>query len=1622
MVIAYFLKSETNFTHNGLGILDNDIISPVVTEEINGIFKLEFDYPTHATHGNNLIPERIIRCPVPNMPDQLFRIAEREAAIGGIFHVVAYHVFYDLVQNIIEDTFIVNRNGAQAMSQILGATQYTHGFSSSSNIGTYNNARMVRLNVAEAILDGGTANSFISRWGGEIIRDNFFISMQSIRGSDNGVSIRDKKNLTGYRSNVDFGTVVTRIMPQGFDGLFLPEKYIDSPLIGNYQTPRIRILKYDKVKAAVGQYAEDEEAVPLSEALLTLRTLAAKEYSANRIDQPNASYKVEFAPLERTEEYKNFTTLETINIGDTVKVVHEEDDLDITARMISYTYNPLVKAYIAVNLGNAEPKFTSTVSEMRSMAVDAVMSAAENGLIVLPSAGNNRAVNYYGSMEPPNPRIGDLWFKENGDKLELWIYETRDGVTQWYALLSDLMFEEMRQELADAVTLVEEAKAKAEEAFIAGEDAKAAGEEAKVAAEEAKIAGEEALTAGQQALEAGQEALEVGKSAQSTADQAVAEAQEAVSKANQAFDDATFALNSAGNAASQAETANITAGNAYNKSVKSTAVTYAVSSSGVTAPSSGWQTSIPTTVAGQFLWTRTVITLQDNTGITSYSIAKHGETGTGGTAGPAGKGISSTTITYQASVSGTSTPTGTWQTTIPSVLASQYLWTRTIITYSDNTTSTSYSVGMMGAKGDTGATGKGISTTAIAYRAGTSGTTIPSGTWTASIPSVAASQYLWTRTIITYTDNTTSTSYSVGMMGAKGDKGDKGDTGTAGTPAPTITMVREQYYLSTSRTTQSGGSWLDTVAAWVNGRFYWTRVASTFSNGTTTYSMPVLADALNNSLVTALEARTLSQSLQTTVTQHATSISLNASNVTSLTTRLTTAEASLIVQAGQIASKANQTTVDTLTGCVTAAESSIIQNAESFTLSLAKQSKAVNELAGASILQTAWQQGNLSTSTGAESNSASYVRSGWFDVNAGKRYLLQTYEGISAFSVHGTATLFYYRADKTFLSSTSNGNSTTPFTVPANAVYLRIRYTTTAAPSTINCYLLQTENVAGYANLTNLTSMVKLQATSDSLLVTVTETVSAIGIPFKVQQWERGNLSTSTGEESASNSYLRSGYIAVTSGERYISQLIDGTAVSMVYFYYTNTAFLSSSSTSGAVMVPANCTRMRIRVTTSILPDVYTGNIYASTTRQDYSKGNTLYSALLMQKDLINLRVGKDNVINQINISTEGILIAGDKIRITGTTTIDNAVIQTAAIANLAVSTAKIADLAVSTAKIANLAVSAAKIANLAVGTAQIANAAITNAKIGSLAVNTAQIANAAITDAKIANLSAAKITTGTLSADRIAAGSITSAKLTIANGFITNAMIANATIQSAKIAAIDAAKITTGVLAAARIGAGSITADKVTTNFLQTLTGSASIRITGTTISYYNGSALTSQINASGFELTRDNVRIGRIGTNNISGQSSWRGLVFDLENAGNYMSWTWRETASASTYSMRLTYYRSRLQNGMERGFHFNDEVFFKGGLSVASGSSRVTNNVSFWTFSSTSYLARTTTNNRAGVALGGSNLLLGSQGTWVDFNSIRAICAAISGKRVYLPASSGGLSSWWDVTIPSLSTWST
>lgn len=128
--------------------------------------------------------------------------------------------------------------------------------------------------------------------------------------------------------------------------------------------------------------------------------------------------------------------------------------------------------------------------------------------------------------------------------------------------------------------------------------------------------------------------------------------------------------------------------------IKSQTVTYQASSSGTVIPTGTWSQGIPSAAKGQYLWTKTVVTYSDGNSTTAYSVAYQGTNGTNGQNGSPGRGVKSTEVTYQIWKDGTSTPNGTWSTTVPDTTADKpYLWTRTVITYTDNSKSTSYSVG-----------------------------------------------------------------------------------------------------------------------------------------------------------------------------------------------------------------------------------------------------------------------------------------------------------------------------------------------------------------------------------------------------------------------------------------------------------------------------------------------------------------------------------------------------------------------------------------------------------------------------------------------------------------------------------------------------------------------------------------------------------------------------------------------------------------------------------------------------------------------------------------------------------------------------------------------------------------
>lgn len=284
------------------------------------------------------------------------------------------------------------------------------------------------------------------------------------------------------------------------------------------------------------------------------------------------------------------------------------------------------------------------------------------------------------------------------------------------------------------------------------------------------------------------------------------------------------------------------------KGVKSTSVAYQVSTSGTTVPTGTWSGSVPSASAGQYLWTRTIITYTDNTTSTIYSV---GRMGTNGANGTNGKSIGSVVNYYlaTASSSGVTTATSGWTTAVQSVSAAKkYLWNYEVVKYTDGTVASttvpciigSYGDrGSKGDKGDTGSTGNGIKSITEHYAVSTSNSTVPTS-WSSTVPTMTESnKYLWNYETITYTNGTTvdTTKRVIGVYGDKGatgatgSKGAKGETGASGKGVKSTAVT---YQASSSGTTIPTGVWSATPPATSADKpYFWTRTIITYTDNTT---------------------------------------------------------------------------------------------------------------------------------------------------------------------------------------------------------------------------------------------------------------------------------------------------------------------------------------------------------------------------------------------------------------------------------------------------------------------------------------------------------------------------------------------------------------------------------------------------------------------------------------------------------------------------------------------------------------------------------------------------------------------------------------------------------------------
>lgn len=257
----------------------------------------------------------------------------------------------------------------------------------------------------------------------------------------------------------------------------------------------------------------------------------------------------------------------------------------------------------------------------------------------------------------------------------------------------------------------------------------------------------------------------------------------------------------------------------------------------------------------------TDFTESDSTDPTKYSWTKikgetgstgaKGDTGATGPQGPKGDtgatgepgvGVSNVDVQYYKSTSATSLSGGSWSTTNPGWENGKYIWSKTIITYTDGTSEESNpvcitgakgSTGSTGAKGDTGSDGKGITSIVEQYYQSTSSSSLSGGSWSSTYPGWTDGKYIWTRSVITYTDSSTTTTTAVCVTGAKGSTGAQGPKGDTGSTGKGIKSISEKYAVSSSNST-APTTWYDTVQTMTTTtKYLWNYEIITYTDDTT---------------------------------------------------------------------------------------------------------------------------------------------------------------------------------------------------------------------------------------------------------------------------------------------------------------------------------------------------------------------------------------------------------------------------------------------------------------------------------------------------------------------------------------------------------------------------------------------------------------------------------------------------------------------------------------------------------------------------------------------------------------------------------------------------------------------
>ena len=385
-MIKLFNVTDTTFSTNGDKILQPTYAN--IHKEDNGQYYLELELGLE--YKDFIQPNKIIVCNT-STGEQAFRIRNVTDRTHKIV-VEAPHLFYDSENYVIQDSYVVDKNCNDALDHLNNATDTTSPFTTTSNVTTINSYRCVRKSLYEAI------NVVLERWGGHLVRDNFDIKIMDTIGQDNGVVVRYAKNLKDIEVAYNWNEVVTKIMPVGYDGIMLPEIYLESET--QYDIPYSKVVHFeqdinqeDYKDGETGEF--DEQAY--QEALVNDLRSQAIDY-LNKFCIPQVNYTLQ-ANLEKITD-----------VGDIIQVIDERLGVNITTSLISYDYNPILDKYISLEFGNFQKTLSDLTSYIGTQTTEIVSEANSITRVTLENELNEATSQIWGVL-------GNSYVIYEGDKI-----------------------------------------------------------------------------------------------------------------------------------------------------------------------------------------------------------------------------------------------------------------------------------------------------------------------------------------------------------------------------------------------------------------------------------------------------------------------------------------------------------------------------------------------------------------------------------------------------------------------------------------------------------------------------------------------------------------------------------------------------------------------------------------------------------------------------------------------------------------------------------------------------------------------------------------------------------------------------------------------------------------------------------------------------------------------------------------------------------------------------------------------------------------------------------------------------------------------------------------------------